>query len=128
MTDLLTAASNRIAPPKRADPAGRRPLWLSAGFAGVVAAGAPLVACMALGLVGWFASEAGTHGDTRDALRVGADAWLLGHGAHLHLVEATITGVPLGLTFFCVYVAFRLGSWASLTALPCAALLVDRLR
>ncbi len=119
MTDLLTAASNRIAPPRGADPATRRPLWLSAGFAGLVASGAVLVGLMALGLVGWFASDAGAHGDTRDALRVGADAWLLGHGAHLRLDDgATITVVPLGLSIFCVYVAFRLGRWATLTSAP----------
>ncbi|MGZ8737383.1 MAG: cell division protein PerM [Nocardioides sp.] len=118
MTDLLTAASNRIASPRGADPATRRPLWLSAGFAGLVASGAVLVGLMALGLVGWFASDAGAHGDTRDALRVGADAWLLGHGAHLRLDGATITVVPLGLSIFCVYVAFRLGRWATLTSAP----------
>ena len=118
MTDLLTAASNRIAPPRGADPAVRRPLWLSAGLAGLVASGAVLLGCMALGLVGWFASDAGSHGDTRDALRVGADAWLLGHGAHLALADATISLVPLGLTAFCGYVAFRLGRWATLTSAP----------
>ena len=118
MTDLLSAASNRIAPAKGTDPSARRPLWLSAGFAGVVASGAVLVGLMALGLVGWFASDAGAHGDTRDALRVGADAWLLGHGAHLRLDGATVTVVPLGLSIFCVYVAFRLGRWASLTSAP----------
>ncbi len=118
MTDLLTAAAHRIAPPRGADPAQRRPLWLSAGFAGLVASGAVLLGCMALGLVGWFASDAGTHGDTRDALRVGADAWLLGHGAQLRLAEATISLVPLGLTAFCAYVAHRLGRWATLTSAP----------
>lgn len=75
---------------------------------------------MALGLVGWFASDAGGHGDTRDAIRVGADGWLLAHGAHLHLatgaVSATITVVPLGLTLFCAYVAHRLGTWAARTS------------
>ena len=53
-----------------------------------VAAGAVLLGCMALGLVGWFASDAGGHGTTRDAIRVGADGWLLAHGAHLHLPPA----------------------------------------
>jgi hypothetical protein len=88
--------------------------------AGLVAAGSVLMGCMALGLVGWFASDAGAHGDTRDAIRVGADGWLLAHGAHLHLatagVSATITAVPLGLTLLCVYVAHRLGTWAARTS------------
>ncbi len=118
MTDLLTAASTRRTSPRGADPAVRRPLWLSAGFAGLVASGAVLLGCMALGLVGWFASDAGTHGDTRDALRVGADAWLLGHGAQLVLADATVSLVPLGLTAFSGYVAFRLGRWATLTSAP----------
>ena len=118
MTDLLTAASTRRTSPRGADPAVRRPLWLSAGLAGLVASGAVLLGCMALGLVGWFASDAGTHGDTRDALRVGAGAWLLGHGAHLVLADATVSLVPLGLTAFSGYVAFRLGRWATLTSAP----------
>ncbi len=118
MTDLLTAVSSRVAPQRGADPAVARPLWLSAALAGMVAAVAVLFGCMALGLVGWFSSDAGTHGDTRDALRVGADAWLLGHGAHLELVGTTITAVPLGLTLFCGYVAFRLGRWATQTSAP----------
>lgn len=72
--------------------------------------------CMALGLAGWFASDAGSHGDTRDAIRVGVDAWLLAHGAHLELEAATISLVPLGLTLFCAYVTFRLGRWAGATS------------
>ena len=118
MTDLLTAVSSRMAPQRGNDPAGARPLWLSAGVAGVAASVAVLFGCMALGLVGWFSSDAGTHGDTRDALRVGAVAWLLGHGTHLELVGATITAVPLGLTLFCGYVTFRLGRWAAQTSAP----------
>ncbi|MGN6575798.1 MAG: cell division protein PerM [Nocardioides sp.] len=118
MTDLLTAVSARMTPQRGDAPAVARPLWLSAGLAGVAAAAAVLLGCMALGLVGWFSSDAGTHGDTRDALRVGADAWLLGHGAHLELAGAAITAVPLGLTLFCVYVAFRLGRWATQTSAP----------
>jgi hypothetical protein len=118
MTDLLTAVSTRITPQRGAAPAAARPLWLSAGLAGLTGAGTVLLGCMALGLVGWFSSDAGTHGDTRDALRVGADAWLLGHGAHLELVGATISAVPLGLTLFCAYVTFRLGRWATATSAP----------
>lgn len=71
---------------------------------------------MAIGLAGWFASEAGSHGDTMDALRVGADGWLLAHGAQLQLEAATITLVPLGLTLFCAYLTYRLASWAGATS------------
>jgi hypothetical protein len=120
MTDLLDPRDTR---PALRTPAGtppQRPLALGAAVAGVVASLAVLLGCMALGLVGWFASDAGGHGDTRDAIRVGADGWLLAHGAHLDLatgpVSATITAVPLGLTLFAVYVAHRLGLWAARTS------------
>ena len=114
MTDLLSPPTKRTAPATSPGPV--RPLWLSAAFAGAVAAGSMLLACMAVGLAGWFASDAGTHGDTRDAIRVGADAWLLGHGSGLTLSGATIGIVPLGLTALCGYVAFRLGRWARATS------------
>src|SRR5690348_8760932 len=61
MTDLLTAVSTRITPQRGAAPAAARPLWLSAGLAGLTGAGTVLLGCMALGLVGWFSSDAGTH-------------------------------------------------------------------
>jgi LPXTG-motif cell wall-anchored protein len=109
MTDLLVPDTAR---PVDAPPRPPRPFAASAALAGAVAAGAVLVGCLALGLAGWFASDAGSHGDTRDALRVGADAWLLGHGAHLDLGTATISVVPLCLTLLCGYVVFRLGRWA----------------
>jgi hypothetical protein len=117
MTDLLTAVSQRLAPPGAGTgPATARPLWLSAALAGVAAPLTVLLGCMAIALAGWFASDAGSHGDTRDALRVGADAWLLGHGARLEVAGATITAVPLGLTLFCLDVAHRLGRWAAATS------------
>jgi hypothetical protein len=116
MTDLLAPTRPGTAAAPGGAAGTRRPLWLSAALAGVVASAAVLTGCMALGLVGWFASDAGGHGDTRDAIRVGADAWLLGHGAPLALTGATITVVPLGLTLLCVYVAHRLGRWAALTS------------
>ncbi len=114
MTDLLTARRPSARPGTADGP--RRPLALGAAIAGLVAAGSVLVGCMAVALAGWFASDAASHGDTRDAVRVGADAWLLAHGSHLDLADAGITVVPLGLTLVCVYVAFRLGRWAAATS------------
>ncbi|MGZ4429938.1 MAG: cell division protein PerM [Nocardioidaceae bacterium] len=113
MTDLLSPRAR-----SSTSPGGevRRPLAVGAVVAGLVASLSVLVACMAVGLVGWFASDAGAHGTTKDALRIGADAWLLAHGAHLDLAVATITLTPLGLTALCGYVAFRLGRWAALTS------------
>jgi hypothetical protein len=87
---------------------------------GLAAALLVLLGCMAVGLVGWYASDAGGHGTTRDALRVASDGWLLAHGAQLHLatgaVSATVTAVPLGLTLLCAYAAHRSGRWAAATS------------
>lgn len=121
MTDLLTPRTSTRSGAGARDPGPQRPLWLGAGLAGAAAAGSVLVICMALALVGWFASDGGTHGDTRDALRVGADAWLLSLGSPLHLTgtePVTISVIPLGLTALGVYVAFRLGRWAAWTSAP----------
>ncbi len=121
MTDLLgpaDAPAQPAGPPSRdtgATPA--RALALAAAVAGLASATAVLVGCMALGVVGWFASDAGSHGTTRDGLRVGADGWLLAHGGSLQLAAgqaaATITVVPLGLTLLCLWVAHRCGRRAA---------------
>ena len=89
---------------------------VGAATAGATAATAVLLACMALALVAWFASDQGTHGTTKDALRIGSDAWLLAHGASLNVGVATVTMLPLGLTVICLYVCFRLGRWAGMTS------------
>lgn len=109
MTDLLTPATTRRASEDTSPKRPPRPLALGAALAGVLSAGFVLAGCMAWALAGWFASDAGGHGDTRDALRVGADGWLLAHGSHLKFDVATISVAPLGLSLLCVYVAFRLG-------------------
>ncbi len=120
MTSLLDPPSTRSPRDLSAGDRPLRPLAVGAAVAGAVSSTAVLLGCMALGLVGWFASDAGGHGTTRDALRVGTDGWLMGQGAHLHLstgaVSASITMVPLGLTLFCAYVAHRLGAWAAATS------------
>lgn len=115
MTGLLSSSVPR-ASGVAVDSDPRRPLALGAALAGLVAAGSVLLVCMAVGLAGWFASDAGRYGDTRDALRVGADAWLLAHGASLRLEMAEISVIPLGLTLFCAYVSYRLGAWAAATS------------
>jgi len=103
MTELLTSTT-------------RRPLAIAGAIAGAASAGIALLGCMAIALAGWFAADAGAHGDTRDALRVGADAWLLAHGSPLRMEVATISVVPLGLTLLCAYLTFRLGQWAGATS------------
>jgi Family of unknown function (DUF6350) len=120
MTSLLDPPSTRASRGTATGEPPLRPLAVGAAVAGAVSSSAVLLGCMALGLVGWFASDAGGHGTTRDALRVGTDGWLLAQGAHLNLstgaVGATITGIPLGLTLLCLYVAHRLGTWAAATS------------
>ena len=115
MTDLLTRTPSGSA--RNEAPAGR-PLTVSAALAGLVAAGSGLVVCLAVAVTGWFLADGGAHGDTRDALRVGADAWLLGHGSHLTYGGVTYTVVPLGLTALLAWVAFRAGRWAGATSPP----------
>lgn len=75
-----------------AEPQGQRSLVLRAAAASFGAAAVTLLACMALALVGWFLADGGAHGQTTDALRVGADLWLAGHGSGI-----SVGGVPLGI-------------------------------
>jgi len=122
MTDLLPPRNARTSSGATATSGTPplRPLAVGAAVAGAVAATTVLLGCMALGLVGWFASDGGSHGETTDALRVGADGWLLAHGSHLRLAtggaHVALTVVPLGLTLLCAYVAHRLGAWAARTS------------
>ena len=76
MTSLLPprAAGPRLRPttprPGCAAPSGRWCWWPRS--AGVAAALAPLLVLAAVGVVGWFLTDAGAHGTPRDGLRVGA--------------------------------------------------------
>lgn len=125
MTDLLSrpltprrpSGSPPTAGPSSSSP-GARPLTVSAALAGAVVAGGTLVTCLALALTGWFLADAGAHGQTTDALRVGADAWLLGHGATLSLSGTPVGIVPLGLALVFAWAAFRAGRWAGATSQP----------
>jgi len=108
MTELLTPPSARPAAEAGRD---RRRL-VRAGAAG---AAAPLVVMLLLwvvGLAAWYSTDGGSHGTPRDVLRVGADAWLLAHGADLVLRGRTVTAVPLGLTVVAALVTYRAGRWA----------------
>ncbi|HET6561495.1 MAG TPA: DUF6350 family protein [Marmoricola sp.] len=110
MTDLLTPVLRR-ARPDGAEPVHRSPA-VRAATAGLAAPGAVLLLLWAVGLVGWFAADGGSHGTTRSVLRVAADGWLLAHGASLTLDPAVVTASPLGLTLLCLYAAHRFGRWA----------------
>jgi len=104
MTSLLTRPDST-----RADPAHGRPLVLIATLGGALAALGPLVVLLAAGVIGWFVTDAGAHGAPRDGMRMGALAWLAGHGSGLTVMGARITIVPLGVTAIAVWSMWRLG-------------------
>jgi len=99
-----------------------RPLSVSAVAAGLGAPALGLFLIWVVGLVGWFAANGGSTGTTRSVLRVGADAWLLAHGAHLEVTTphglVTVTASPMGLTLLCLFLVFRLGRWAGRSSMP----------
>ncbi|PWN04638.1 hypothetical protein DJ010_03175 [Nocardioides silvaticus] len=87
----------------------RRPLVPTATIGGALAAGGPLLVCMAVAVVGWFVTDAGGHGTPSGALRVGAFGWLVAHGAGVTVEGVRLTAVPLGITLLCVWSAWRVG-------------------
>lgn len=107
--DVTIRLRRRSGPPS---PAGRA-LSAAAALGGAVGALVSLVACMALALVAWFLADAGGHGDTTDALRAGADVWLIGHGSRFVLNGMPLGILPLSLTMLLVLTAFRSGRWAA---------------
>ena len=101
MTALLPDRAGPSAEELRRDLRHRRPLVLLAPLAGAVAAAGPLLVCLALGVAGWFLTDAGGHGTPRDGLWVGALAWLVAHGSGVHVEGALVSAMPLGLTLVC---------------------------
>ncbi|MGI8523045.1 MAG: cell division protein PerM [Nocardioides sp.] len=93
----------------REDASHRRPLALLATLGGAAAAASTLVVCLALGVVGWFLTDAGAHGAPRDGLRVGALGWLSAHGSGVHIEGVLVSLTPLGLSAVCAWVVWRLG-------------------
>lgn len=89
-----------------------RPLALSAAIAALAAAATTMFTFMAVAVVGWFLADAGAHGQTTDALRVGADVWLAGQGSGLSVGGVPLDIVPLALTGLIVAVIYRWGRWA----------------
>lgn len=102
----MTALLSPPAPP-HVDARHRRPLTLLATLGGVLAAASTLVVCMAVGMVGWFLTDAGAHGVPRDGLRTGALGWLVGHGSGVTVNGVLITAVPLGITLVCAWTTWR---------------------
>lgn len=117
MTSLLSQIDGRARGHALADgatdPRHRRPLVLLATLGGLIAAGSVLLVCLAVGVAGWFFSDAGSHGEPRDALQVGALGWLVAHGSGISVNGVELTAVPLLLTLLCAWsiwrVALRVG-------------------
>ncbi len=104
MTSLITRPDRA-----RAGAVPPRPLVLIATVGGALAALGPLVVWLAVGVIGWFISDAGAHGAPRDGMRMGALAWLAAHGSGFNVLDVRITVVPLGLTAISVWSIWRLG-------------------
>jgi hypothetical protein len=93
----------------RRDLATTRPLVPTATLGGAIAAGGPLLVCLALAVVGWFLTDAGGAGSPSGALRVGAHGWLMAHGSTVAVEGIRLTAIPLGLTLICAWTTWRVG-------------------
>jgi hypothetical protein len=83
----------------------------TAGTVAVAAFGAALsglAVVAAVVLVGWITDAGGT-ASAGAAIRLAADAWLLGHGGVLHLPTGSVDAVPLGLTALAAGLLYRAG-------------------
>ena len=87
----------------------RRSLTFVASAGGAAAALASLATCLGVGVVGWFLTDGGAHGEPRDGLRAGGTAWLMAHGSGITWRGVAVTAIPLGLTAICAWVAWRFG-------------------
>ena len=109
MTALMPDRTRPSAGELRRDLRHRRPLVLLAPLAGAAAAASTLVVCLALGVAGWFLTDAGTHGAPRDGLWVGALAWLMAHGSGVHVAGTLVSVMPLGITLAAAWATWRIG-------------------
>ena len=95
-----------------------RPLSVSAALASLAAVATCLGAAMVVSVIGWFLADAGAHGETTDALGVGADVWLVGHGSRLTVSGVPLGIIPLALTALIGLVVYRWARWAGATSAP----------
>lgn len=86
-------------------------LVANAALAAVLAVATAVGLCMAVALVGWFFADAGAHGNTLDALRVGGIAWVLGLGGSADTSVGHLGITPLGLTLIEFVIAVRCARW-----------------
>jgi hypothetical protein len=109
MTALMPDRTRPSAAELRRDLTHRRPLVLLAVLGGALAALSTLTVCLALGVAGWFLSDAGAHGTPRDGLWVGALAWLTAHGSGVHVHGTLVSAMPLGITLAAAWATWRIG-------------------
>jgi Family of unknown function (DUF6350) len=109
MTSLLPPRAPARSSARPGDARHERPLALVAALGGVAAALAPLLVLAAVGIIGWFAADAGAHGTPRAGMRMGALAWLMGHGSGVTVQGAPVGVVPLGVTAMSAWAMWRLG-------------------
>lgn len=84
-----------------------RPTALLGLIAGAGAAVIGIVVCAVVGLIGWYLSDAGTHGAPREGVAVGTRGWLVGHGAGFEVAGSPVTLVPLGITVLSAWLAWQ---------------------
>ncbi len=122
MTDLLRRTEVPPPPSGRPRDAGPvpEPAWsplrsspARAAVAALGSAGSALVLLWVVCLAAWYSSDGGGHGTSTAALRIGTDAWLLGHASGLTTRGVTITAVPLGVTLLSGLVCYRWARWAA---------------
>lgn len=92
-----------------------RPLLIASLRAAISAVVSSLLIAMAIALAGWYLADGGSHGQATDALRIGADGWLLGHGTTITAEGIPLGIVPLGLTALLLVVGHRCGRRAGRT-------------
>ena len=90
-------------------PSRSRPTLVVGVAAGAGAALLGVAVCAVIGLVGWYLSDAGGHGEPRQGLLMGARGWLVAHGAGLSVDGTAVTMLPLGLTAALAWVAWQAG-------------------
>ena len=96
-------------PTRSAVAAPQRPLALVATLGGAIAALVSLGICLVVGVIGWYLTDAGSHGSALGGLRVGALSWLVGHGTGLSSRGVDIGPLPLGVTALIVWAIWQVG-------------------
>ena len=114
LTDLIHRPRAGWGAQPGADSRSGRGQTIGAALAAVRAAGIGLGICMAAALAGWFLAEGGGHGQATDALRIGADGWLSGHGSTIDAAAGPLGITPLTLTLLFLYLGHRSGRRAGL--------------